>query len=113
MPETSAPNILLRRAVRLRKLTGDQRLRSQSDIDQKKLKSTAVLLDVLIKPLAIAIKDSAIAFFNLCTAVKKEYTTQVPPIVYIGFYGSNLGTLGVVACIIGAVIDWAYLYYYL
>lgn len=35
VPETSTPNILLRRADRLRKFTGDDRLRAQSEIDQR------------------------------------------------------------------------------
>lgn len=122
MPETSTPNILLRRAARLRKLTGDQRLLSQSEIDQKKLKPSAVLIDALIKPLEITIKDPAIAFVNLYTAlVYGIYYSffEVFPIVYIGYYGFNIGTLGVlftcilIACATGAIIYWAYLYFYL
>ena len=34
LPETSSANILLNRAKRLRKLTGDNRLKAQSEIDQ-------------------------------------------------------------------------------
>ena len=69
MPETSTPNILLRRAKRLRKLTGDQRLKSQSEIDQANLKPREVVIDALIKPFEITLKDPAIAFVNLYTAL--------------------------------------------
>jgi MFS transporter, DHA1 family, multidrug resistance protein len=69
LPETSTPNILLRRAARLRKLTGDNRLQAQAEIDQKNLKASAVLVDALIKPMEITIKDPAITFVNTYTAL--------------------------------------------
>ena len=69
LPETSTPNILLRRAARLRKLTGDNRLKSQSEIDQKNMKPTAIVIDAIIKPMEITIKDPAIAFVNVYTAI--------------------------------------------
>jgi DHA1 family multidrug resistance protein-like MFS transporter len=69
LPETSAPNILLRRARRLRRLTGNDRFMSQSEIDQRNLKTSAVLADALIKPLEITIKDPAILFVQIYTAI--------------------------------------------
>ena len=69
MPETSTPNILLRRAKRLRKMTGNTRFKSQSEIDQEGLNPREVLIDALIKPIEITIKDPAIAFVNLYTAL--------------------------------------------
>lgn len=122
MPETSTPNILLRRAARLRQLTGDNRLKSQSEIDQKGLDPTAVMIDALIKPLEITIKDPAIAFVNLYTSlVYGIYYSffEVFPLVYPVMYGFSSGTVGVlflcilVACGIGMLTYIAYLYYYL
>jgi DHA1 family multidrug resistance protein-like MFS transporter len=69
LPETSTPNILLRRATRLRALTGDNRLASQSEIDQKKLSPSAILIDAIVKPIEITIKDPAILFVNVYTAI--------------------------------------------
>jgi DHA1 family multidrug resistance protein-like MFS transporter len=69
LPETSTPNILLRRAQRLRKLTGDNRLVSQSEIDQKNLAPSKILVDAIVKPIEITIKDPAIAFVNVYTAI--------------------------------------------
>lgn len=121
-PETSSPNILLRRANRLRKLTGDVRLKSQSEIDVKGLKPSKVAIDALIKPFEIPIKDPAIAFVNMYTAlVYGIYYSffEVFPLVYPGFYHFSVGITGVVftcilvSCIIGVGIYCAYLHFYL
>lgn len=69
LPETSSPNILLRRAKRLRKLTGDSRLMSQSEIDQRDMKFGHVLVDAMIKPLEITMKDPAVLFVQVYTAI--------------------------------------------
>ncbi len=122
VPETSSPNILLRRATRLRKLTGDNRLRSQSEINEKGLNPTAVIVDALIKPIEITIKDPAIAFVNVYTSlVYGIYYSffEVFPLVYPVMYGFSLGTIGIVflcilvACGAGIATYLAYLYFYL
>lgn len=69
LPETSGPNLLLRRAGRLRKLTGDSRLVSQSEIDQQHMKLSSVLVDALIKPMEISIKDPAVLFVQVYVAI--------------------------------------------
>lgn len=118
LPETSTPNILLRRARRLRKLTGDERLRSQSEIDQKNLKPSAILMDAIVKPMEITIKDPAILFVNVYTAIIYGiyYSFfEVFPLVYPVYYGFSLGMIGVVftcilvACLIGVAIYCLYL----
>ncbi|KAH8804713.1 multidrug transporter [Xylogone sp. PMI_703] len=122
LPETSTPNLLLRRAQRLRKLTGDKRLMSQSEIDQKNLKPSRILVDAIIKPIEITIKDPAIAFVNIYTAIIYGiyYSFfEVFPLVYPVYYGFSLGMIGVVftcilvACLIGVAIYCAYLQWYL
>ena len=69
LPETSADNILLRRAVRLRKLTGNDKFRSQSEIDQQKLKTSTVLVHALWKPFQITFLDPAIAFATVYSSL--------------------------------------------
>ncbi|KAI9745816.1 MAG: hypothetical protein M1818_000497 [Claussenomyces sp. TS43310] len=122
LPETSTPNLLLRRAVRLRKLTGDARIMAQSEIDQKHLKVSSVVVEAMIKPLEITIKDPAIAFVNLYTAlVYGIYYSffEVFPLVYPVYYGFSLGMVGVVflcvliSCLIGVAIYVAYLHFYM
>lgn len=68
MPETSAENILLRRAARLRALTGDDRLRAASEIKQGKVAFKDVVWDALIKPIEITILDPAVLFVNVYTS---------------------------------------------
>ncbi|KAI5366623.1 putative major facilitator superfamily, MFS transporter superfamily [Septoria linicola] len=102
-PETSAANILLRRAQRLRKLTGNDKYKSQSELDQANL-------------------NPALLFVNLYTAyiygIFYSFFESFPR-VYIAIYGFNLGTMGVaflvilVACCIGAAIYCSYIYWYL
>ena len=122
VPETSTPNILLRRAARLRKITGDNRLKAQSEIDQKGLKPSVVIIDALIKPIEITVKDPAIAFVNVYTSlVYGIYYSffEVFPLVYPVYYGFSLGMIGVVflcilvSCLLGIAAYVAYLYFYL
>lgn len=68
MPETSGGTILLRRAQRLRKLTGDPNLKSQSEIDQGSKSFRQVALEQLLKPFEISIKDPAVLFMHVYTS---------------------------------------------
>jgi DHA1 family multidrug resistance protein-like MFS transporter len=118
MPETSTPNILLRRAQRLRKLTGDSRLQAQSEIDQRHLTASGIVVDALIKPIEITIKDPAIFFVNIYTALFYGiyYTFfEVFPLVFPPFYDFNLGEVGLafLACQVGASIGVAIYFSYL
>ena len=122
MPETSAGYILLYRARRLRKLTGNPNLKSQSEITQAGMAFKDVLWDQLIKPFEICIKDPAVLFTNIYTAcIYGIYYSffEVFPLVYVGIYGFNLGELGLpflsisVCCIIGIAIYVSYVYFYL
>jgi MFS transporter, DHA1 family, multidrug resistance protein len=122
LPETSAPNILLRRAERLRKLTGSDRYKSQSEIDQQNMKTSAIFIDAMIKPLEITIKDPAILFVQVYSAIIYGiyYSFfEVFPLVYPVYYNMNYGQIGLVflsilvACLTGIVIYVIYLYFYL
>jgi DHA1 family multidrug resistance protein-like MFS transporter len=122
MPETSTPNILMGRAKRLRKITGDNRLQSQSEIDQRHLKPSGILVDALIKPIEITLKDPAILFVNVYTSLFYSiyYTFfEVFPLVFPPFYGFNLGQIGLafLACQVGAtiglIIYFSYLRWYM
>jgi MFS transporter, DHA1 family, multidrug resistance protein len=122
MPETSSSNILLRRARRLRAINGDSRLRAQSEIDQGNMKVSTVIWNSIVTPMEISIKDPAILFTNIYTALQYGiyYSYfEVFPLVYPVMYGFNLGETSIVfvsitvACILGIIIYCAYVYYYL
>lgn len=121
LPETSAAHILLQRARRLRKLTGNPSLKSQSEIDQAGLSFQATLLTALWKPIEICIKDPAVLFTNVYTsAIYGIYYSffEVFPLVYVDLYGFNLGELGLpfltisVGCFIGLTIYVSYIHFY-
>ncbi|KAF3767583.1 MFS general substrate transporter [Cryphonectria parasitica EP155] len=122
LPETSAQAILLRRAQRLRRRTGDARFLSQSEIDQRHMKASAVLVDALIKPLEITLKDPAILFVQIYTAIIYGiyYSFfEVFPLVYPVYYGMTPGQIGLVflcvlvACLVGIAIYTSYIYFYM
>jgi MFS transporter, DHA1 family, multidrug resistance protein len=69
MPETSASNILLRRAQRLRKLTGNPNLKSQGEIDQGQMSFSKVAVEQMWKPVEIFLKDPAVFFTNVYTSL--------------------------------------------
>ncbi|KIW53190.1 hypothetical protein PV05_08782 [Exophiala xenobiotica] len=122
MPETSAPNILLRRARRLRELTGDSRLQSQSEIDQRSLSACDILFSALLRPMEIMFKDPSIFFVHVYTGYfyGDFYTFfEVFTLVFLPFYGFNLGQTGLafLSCMIGVMVAilgyFAYLYFYM
>jgi DHA1 family multidrug resistance protein-like MFS transporter len=112
LPETSTPTILLHRARRLRKLTGDKRILSQSEITQKNIKPVSFFVNSMIKPIEITIKDPAILFVNIYTSlVYAIYYSffEAFPIVYTTYYSFNIGELGITftCVIVGALIALA------
>ncbi|ORY09056.1 major facilitator superfamily domain-containing protein [Clohesyomyces aquaticus] len=122
MPETSAATILLRRARRLRKLTGESRLQSQSEIDQRNMSASEILSTALIRPMEIMLKDPSIFFVNLYTGYFYGvfYTFfEVFPRVFPPIYGFNLGQTGLafLSCLVGVIIAllayFAYLRWYM
>jgi DHA1 family multidrug resistance protein-like MFS transporter len=60
LPETSTANILLRRARRLRKITGNNNFLSQSEIDQAGMSAGDVAYEALIKPWQINALDPTV-----------------------------------------------------
>lgn len=64
LPETLPGAILLKRAQRLRKLTGNDRLRSMSEIDQAHLSASAIAFEALVRPFEL-MREPAILFCNL------------------------------------------------
>ncbi|KKY18450.1 putative major facilitator superfamily transporter [Phaeomoniella chlamydospora] len=122
MPETSAANILLRRAKRLRKLTGNDKYRSRSEIDQGTKKFSTIVYEALLIPFIICIQDPAVLYVNIYSSI--IYGTyysffEAFPLVYVEEYGFNLGELGlvfltiIIGCILGLATYFAYQRYYL
>lgn len=68
-PETSASTILLRRARRLRRVLKNEKLRSQSEIDQSHMNFKTITYNALLIPWKINFLDPAVAFSTIYTAL--------------------------------------------
>ncbi|KAJ5921185.1 hypothetical protein N7466_009511 [Penicillium verhagenii] len=121
-PETSTDTILLRRAQRLRKVTGNPNIFSPSEISRGGQGVFSFMVSSLVKPLEIMAKDPAILFTNIYTSlVYAIYYSffESFPLVYPVVYGFSLGQSGLifitlaVACGLGVVMYIIYLYTYL
>ncbi|CAD0114851.1 unnamed protein product [Aureobasidium uvarum] len=120
LPETYPETILLRRAQRLRALTGNQNLKAQSEINQAQRSFNDLVVEALWRPIQLIALDPAIAYADLyialCYAIFYSFF-EVFPLVYIERYGFNVGEMGLVflSIAVGVVISiagyYAYLYY--
>ncbi len=120
LPETSASNILLRRAKRLRKLTGNQLLKAQSEIDQANTTTRELAFEALVRPLQLIIMDPAIGFtalyVALCYGIYYSFF-EAFPLVYIDKYGFNIGEMGLtflsitIAVVVSIAVYWAFIWF--
>ncbi|KAG6354279.1 hypothetical protein INS49_004884 [Diaporthe citri] len=69
LPETNPDTILLQRAQRLRKLTGNSKLRSDSEIRQGEMHVLRTMGRYLTTPFKITVQDPSIAFIHIYTAL--------------------------------------------
>jgi DHA1 family multidrug resistance protein-like MFS transporter len=116
LPETSHATILLRRAQRLRRF--HPAVLAPSETKEFNLKT--VLIDALIKPLEIAIKDPAIAYIcvysSLVYAIYYSFF-EAFPIAYGEVYQMSRGSMSliflalIVGCVLAAIMYAAYLKY--
>jgi DHA1 family multidrug resistance protein-like MFS transporter len=118
LPETSSANILLRRAQRLRKITGNINLKSQSEIDQATLTPRAIAVEALWRPFQLMLLDPSIAFTAVYTAIIYGifYSFfEAFPLVYNEMYGFNLGELGLtfLSVTVGVVIATTWYWWYI
>ncbi|KZP16134.1 MFS general substrate transporter [Athelia psychrophila] len=89
LPETLAANILLKRARRLRKLTGNTELRSQSEIDQAAISKKDFVYESLVQPFILA-AEPALLFANVFIGLV-YLQFEAFPLVFNDIYHFNLG----------------------
>ncbi|KAF7978666.1 hypothetical protein HWV62_45194 [Athelia sp. TMB] len=93
LPETLEANILLKRARRLRKLTGNPNLRSQSEIDQAKISTKTFVYESLVQPFLLA-AEPALLFANVFIGLVYSVFYlwfEAFPLVFNDIYHFNLG----------------------
>lgn len=112
MPETSAQNILYRRAQRLRKLTGNDKLKSQGEIDGAKMTGGELVKTTLLRPFTMTFTEPIVLAINiyigLIYAVLYSYFESFPR-VYLEGYGFLPGNsnLPFLALLVGSFISYA------
>ena len=119
LPETSSQTILLNRAKRLRKATGNNAYKAPSEM--KPVAFGKMLHEALNKPLEITAKDPAILY--ACVYGSIVYATyysffEAFPLVYLGLYKMSLGKIGLVftsltvGCICALGVYYIYITYF-
>ncbi|PWY98907.1 putative FLR1-putative H+ antiporter [Testicularia cyperi] len=116
LPETSASNILVRRARRLRKVTGNPHLRTKGELFAENLTGKEIALMTFVRPFVLSFKEPIVLGINLHIGLVYGILYlwfEAFPIVFVQTYGFNYGELGLsfMGIFVGAV--FIYLPFYL
>ncbi|KAG9205955.1 hypothetical protein G6514_006233 [Epicoccum nigrum] len=121
LPETSSPNILYRRTKRLRKLTGNDKLTCEPEMQSAEMKPKDVIQMSLLKPITLNFQEPIVFLLNLYIALIYGLLYiwfESFPLVFEGVYGFSLGLEGVaflgilVGTLIAVVILFSWLHFY-
>ncbi|KAJ6486662.1 major facilitator superfamily domain-containing protein [Mycena sanguinolenta] len=96
LPETYGPTILLRRAQRLRKLTGNPELRTAAEREEELKSASSVMYESLVRPFVLT-KEPALAFANIYLGFVYAIFYlwfEAFPLVFNGVYHFNEGVGG-------------------
>ena len=97
LPETSSTNILYRRTRRLRKMTGDDKLRCQPELDAEQMTGRDVVMMCLVRPFTLNFTEPMVFLLNLYIALIYALLYvwfESFPIVFSGIYHFKLGEEG-------------------
>ncbi|CCF56318.1 hypothetical protein KAFR_0B00180 [Kazachstania africana CBS 2517] len=96
-PETSAANILSRRASRIRKQTGDNRYHTEQEMLDAGVTPKDFLINTLYRPIEIIVKEPIVLAFDVYTALcfgTLYLFFEALPIVFVENWGFTLIELG-------------------
>ncbi|GHJ86220.1 hypothetical protein NliqN6_2622 [Naganishia liquefaciens] len=111
LPETSSLNILVRRARRLRKLTGNKDLKSAGELQQADMTGKDIAIMTLWRPFELNFTQPIVFLLNLYIsfiyAILYSWF-EVFPIIYSETYGWSLGISGLpyLALLVGSVLGY-------
>lgn len=110
LPETSAKNILYRRAQRLRKLTGNDKLRTQAEIAFQHVTAGKIAQMTIIRPWVLTFTEPLIFLLHMWVALIFGLLFiwfESFPLVFIGIYHFNLGQNGLafLGLLVGALLS--------
>ncbi|EIN09356.1 MFS general substrate transporter [Punctularia strigosozonata HHB-11173 SS5] len=114
LPETSASAILYRRAVRLRRLTGNEALRSHGELEAEHFTAREVAMMTLVRPFVLGFTEPIVAAWNVYIALLYGILyiwISSYEIIFVEIYGFNLGENGLafMGLFLGAIIAFALL----
>lgn len=109
LPETSSANILYRRTRRLRKATGNQSLRCQSELDARSITFGNIAMTILVRPFVLNFTEPMVFLLNLYLALIYGLLYvwfESFAIVFIQIYGFNIGQEGLsfLGLLVGAIV---------
>ncbi|WOO83639.1 Caffeine resistance protein 5 [Vanrija pseudolonga] len=113
LPETSADNVLYRRAVRLRKLTGNDNLRSAAELADAEKTFKEIMWEALVRPMWMTISEPIVLaidlYIGLTYAILYSFFESFPWVFYEKGYNFNLGASGLpfLAVAVGGCIAYA------
>lgn len=97
LPETSSKNILYRRAKRLRKLTGDDRLMSEAEIAFQHVTVSKIVQLTVVRPWILTFQEPVVFLLHTWSALISGVLFiwfESFPLVFQGVYGFTLGLTG-------------------
>jgi DHA1 family multidrug resistance protein-like MFS transporter len=108
LPETSSSNIIYRRTARYRKLTGNQNLKCQPELDAEGMTSNEIVQMILIRPFTMTFTEPIAFFLHIYIALIYGLLYawfESFPIVFVGIYHFTPGTLGLafIGILLGAL----------
>lgn len=98
LPETSSANILYRRARRLRKLTGNNNLKTEGELQSEQMTAGSIAMMTLVRPFQLAFMEPICFCLNMYIALIYGLLYiwfESFPIVFVEIYGFSLGLEGV------------------
>lgn len=118
-PETSANNILLRRTMRLREMTGNDKLICEPELIAEKMTPRAIVMMSLVRPFTLNFTEPMVFLLNLYIALVYGLLYiwfESFVIVFVDIYGFSIGEEGLayLGILIGAfvIIPPYFLYLY-
>jgi MFS transporter, DHA1 family, multidrug resistance protein len=122
LPETSANNILVRRTRRLRKITGDDKLKCEPELMGESMTGKDIVMMSLVRPITLNFTEPMVFLLNLYIALIYGLLYiwfESFVIVFVQIYGFGLGAEGLsfMGILVGAILVippfFAWMYYYL
>lgn len=109
LPETSSANILYRRTMRLRKLTGNHKLICEPQLAAEQMTGKEIVMMMLVRPFTLSFTEPMVFLLNLYVALLYGLLYiwfESFPIVFGEIYGFSLGLMGTafLGIMVGAII---------